>query len=455
MMGNLNTRELERLVDQGAVDTVVTVFPDMIGRFLGKRITGHFFREEVIERGMHMCDYLLACDMEMDPVPGYAFTSWDTGYGDFHAVPDMTTLRLVPWLEKTALVVCDLFDTRTHEPISIAPRQILAQQVERARAHGFTAKLGSELEFYVFRGSYEQAKARHYHDLEPFGWYIEDYHILQSTKEEGFIRAIRNGMDAAGVPVEFSKGEWGPGQHEINLRYAEAMEMADRHSIYKHGAKEIGAQHDVALTFMAKWDERHAGSSCHIHSSLWNTGSGEAVFFDSTAGEPSETFRRWLGGQIAHAAELTLFFAPFINSYKRYQAGSFAPTRLAWSVDNRTVGFRIIGHGPSVRVENRIPGADANPYLAFAATIAAGLDGIENGLDPGDAFEGDAYKAGALPSVPKTLPEAIAALESSSFARRAFGDDVVEHYLHAARTEVQKFNNVVTCWERERHFERT
>lgn len=454
-MGHLDRGELERLVGQGDVDTVVTVFPDMIGRFLGKRITGHFFLEEVADRGMHLCDYLLACDMEMDPVPGYAFASWDEGYGDFHAVPDMATLRLVPWIEKTALVICDLFDEEKQQPISIAPRQVLARQQQRAREQGYLVKLGSELEFYVFRGSYEQAKARHFHDLEPYGWFIEDYHILQSTKEEVFIRAIRNGMDAAGVPVEFSKGEWGPGQHEINLRYAEAMEMADRHSIYKHGAKEIGAQHDVALTFMAKWDENMAGSSCHLHSSLWHAKSGEPAFFDRGTNGPSQVFRGWLGGQIAHAAELALFYAPFINSYKRYQAGSFAPTRLAWSFDNRTVGFRVIGRGPSVRVENRIPGADANPYIAFAATIAAGLDGIENRIDPGDAFQGDAYKAETLPCVPNTLSDAIEALEASSFARHALGDDVVDHYLHAARVEVQKFNEVVTCWERERHFERT
>ncbi|MEE8410844.1 MAG: glutamine synthetase family protein, partial [Myxococcota bacterium] len=356
--GKIDIGELERLVDVGDVDTVVTVFPDMVGRFMGKRITGHFFVDEVVKGGMHACDYLLACDMEMDPVPGYAFTSWETGYGDFHAVPDLDTLRLLPWLTKTAFVICDLDRGENHEPVEVAPRRILKCQIERLRDAGYVAKMASELEFYIFKETFEEAKSKAFHDLQPYGWYIEDYHILQGTREEHIIRDIRNAMDSAGVPVEFSKGEWGPGQHEINLRYAEPLEMADRHSLYKNGAKEIAMKHDVSLTFMAKWDERYAGSSCHVHSSLWSLDGSKALFHDSGARFGMSTlFRHWLAGQITHAREMSLFFAPSVNSYKRYQAGSFAPTRLAWSFDNRTVGFRVIGAGASLRGENRIPGA--------------------------------------------------------------------------------------------------
>lgn len=454
-MAKLEPQQLRDLVAAGHVDTVVTVFPDMVGRFLGKRITGEFFVEQVLDAGMHACDYLLACDMEMDPVPGYGFASWEKGYGDFHAIVDPGTLRLLPWLTKTALAICDLAQTQDHTPVAVAPRQILKKQVERAAAAGFLPMMGSELEFYAFVDSYEQAKKKHFHDLEPYGWYIEDYHILQGTKEEWFIRAIRNAMQGAAVPVEFSKGEWGPGQHEINLRFASCLEMADRHTLYKNGVKEMAAQREISITFMAKWHEKCAGSSCHIHSSLWNSDGTKSLFADADAPlQHSRIFRCWLAGQLAHARELTLFYAPFVNSYKRYQAGSFAPTKIAWSQDNRTVGFRVLGAGDGLRVENRIPGADANPYLAFAATVAAGLDGIDRQLEPTDAFAGNAYSAAELPEVPMSLDEAIAALDESRFARDALGDEVVEHYLHAGRTELRKSSEVVTCWERQRCFER-
>ena len=455
VMGTIELLDLKRLVEQKEVDTVVTVFPDHFGRFMGKRITGHYFLDEVARSGMHACNYLLACDVEMDPTPGYNYASWEKGYGDVHAVPDLATLRLLPWAEKTAFVICDLFDAGD-QPTRIAPRQILKTQLERAKAMGLWPMGASELEFYTFRDTYEQAREKRFHGLEPYSWYIEDYHILQGAKEEWLIRKIRNDMDEAGVPVEFSKGEWGPGQHEINLRYADFLEMADRHSLYKHGVKEIAAQSDVSVTFMAKWHEKYAGSSCHVHASLWDAEGGKSLCVDD-AGRfgMSDLFRHWLAGQLKYASDLTLFFAPFVNSYKRYQSGSFAPTRIAWAVDNRTVGFRVLGKGSSLRAESRIPGADANPYLVFAAVLAAGLAGIEEKLELDEPFAGDAYAAKGLHTIPTSLPEAIVAMERSSIARRAFGDDVIEHYLHAARTEQQKFESVVTCWERQRHFERT
>jgi len=445
---------LSELVGRGEIDTVVTAFPDHFGRLMGKRITGHFFLDEVARGGMHACDYLLACDVEMDPIEGYGFSSWAKGYGDFHAVPDLSTLRVLPWFEKTAFVLCDLYRGDAHEPVSVAPRQVLREQVSRATARGLFPMGASELEFYLFRDSYEAAREKRYHDLEPYGWYIEDYHILQGAREEWFVRAIRNAMDGAGVPVEFSKGEWGPGQHEINVRYADFLEMADRHTLYKQGVKEIAALNDVAVTFMAKWHEKYAGSSCHIHASLVES-DGETSAFCGPDGGMSPLFRHWLAGQLRYARELTLLYAPFVNSYKRYQAGSFAPTRIAWAHDNRTVGFRVLGHGSSLRAENRIPGADVNPYLAFAATLAAGLAGIDEELELPDPVEGDAYSMGDIQGVPTTLEEAIEAFEDSILARAAFGEDVVAHYLHAARTEVAKFREVVTCWERLRHFERT
>ncbi len=453
-MGTLDLATLKELVEKGEIDTVVTAFPDLYGRLMGKRITGHYFLSEVVKGGMHACDYLLACDVEMEPVQGFEFTSWRSGYGDLDLTPDLKTLRRLPWLEKTAFVMCDAF--RGDESVSIAPRTILQRQVERAKAKGFLPQGGSELEFYAFKDTYEAARKKNFHDLEPYGWYIEDYHLLQGTKEEWFVRAIRNGMDGAGVPVEFSKGEWGPGQHEINLHYAEMVEMADRHVLYKHGVKEIAALSHIAITFMAKWSEKYAGSSCHVHSSLWDAKGHTSLFYDAQAPHGmSKLFRHWLAGQMIHARELALFYAPFVNSYKRYQAGSFAPTRIGWALDNRTVGFRIVGHGSSLRVENRMPGADANPYLAYAATLAAGLDGIERELAPPEMFKGDAYSTSALPTLPLSLADAIDAFAQSEFARLVFGDEVVKHYLKAAQVELDKFNAVVTCWERERHFERT
>ena len=456
--GRLDAAGIERLIVDGAIDTVLMVFPDQQGRFMGKRVTGDFFRDDILhgEGAIHACNYLIAVDMEMEPLPGYQYANWDTGYGDLKAVPDMNTLRLIPWLEKTALVICDALDEETNEPIEVAPRQILKRQIERAKESNFVVKTGSELEFYLFKDSFDMAAEKGYRELQPHSTYIMDYHILQTTKDEYLIRAIRNNMDGAGVPVEFSKGEFGKGQQEINLRYADSLEMADRHTIYKNGVKEMAAQVGRAVTFMAKWSMAEAGSSFHLHSSLWNDGGGTSLMWDDQASHHlSETFRYYLGGLMATAYELSWMFAPSVNSYKRYQLGSWAPTAIVWSHDNRTCGYRIVGEHAGFRVECRIPGADANPYLAFAATIAGGLYGIQNKIEPPEMFHGNAYAATDVPRVPSSLHEAIAAFEKSDVARAAFGDFVFEHLLNTARQEQIIFdNNVVTDWELSRYFER-
>jgi glutamine synthetase len=441
----LTLEQLRAEVESGGIDTVVTAFTDMQGRLLGKREQAEFFLDESAEHGIEGCNYLLALDMEMDPQPGYDMASWERGYGDFHLKPDLATLRRVPWLEGTALVLCDV-DWGDGSPVVASPRQVLKRQLERAAQAGFDPMFGSELEFYVLKESYEEAHAKNYRDLTPSVPYILDYHVLASTFVEPLIRQIRNGMQAAGIPVESSKGEAWPGQQEINFRYADALSAADRHVIYKNGAKEIAHLNGCSITFMAKPDHSWIGSSCHIHASLQRGGAN--VF-----GENDEIFDRFLAGQIACTHELALFFAPNVNSYKRYAAGSWAPTTLAWGHDNRTCGFRIVGHGPSKRVETRIPGGDVNPYLAFAAMIAAGLHGIEQKLEAPPALEGNAYESDAK-RFPSTLRDAIGALEQGNVARAAFGDEVVDHYLNYGRVEQRLFDRVVTSYERERLFER-
>jgi glutamine synthetase len=453
MAGNLDLAQLEALVRGDEIDTVLTVFADVQGRLMGKRVVGRHFLDHVAGDGVHACAYLLTVDVDMEPLPGYRFASWATGYQDMKAVPDLSTIRRIPWLPKTALVFCDLF-TEEGEPIEVSPRRILQRQVERAAKAGYRVLVASELELYLFKESFAEARAKRYHGLTPVSQYLEDYHILQTTKEEGVVRAIRNGMEGAAVPVEFSKGEWGCGQEEINLRYAEPVEMGDRHTLYKHGAKEIAHLQGSSLTFMAKYDMGAAGSSCHVHSSLWDRTGKRSLFHEKGKRFGSALFGHWLAGQMAMARELAYFYAPYVNSYKRYQSGSFAPTRIVAGWDNRTCGFRLCGEGPAFRVENRIPGADANPYLAFAATIAAGLHGIQKKLPAPRIYEGNAYEDPKLAQVPKTLREAIAALEGSRVAREAFGDEVVEHYLHTARLEQQAFDQVVTDWELMRNFER-
>lgn len=456
--GMLDVETLRQMVASEQIETVLAAFPDMYGRLLGKRITGSFFVEDVLEHALHACDYLLACDMEMEPVSGYDYTSWASGYGDVRLVPDLGTLRLATWLDKTAIVLCDVYGEEEGDLEKIAPRTILRRQIEKAYSENYITMGGSELELYLFKDSYEEAAGKKHVDLEPIGGYSEDYHILQGTKEEFVIGAIRRHMDRSGVPVEFSKGEWGPGQQEINLRYADLLEMADRHTVYKHAAKEIAWQHGASITFMAKWDERYAGSSMHLHASLWDkTGTTPLFPGDEPLGGPilaSPLFRWFLGGWMAHLREMFAWYAPYPTSYKRYVSASFAPTAIAWSYDNRTVGFRIVGRGPSLRIECRAPGADANPYLAFAAALAAGLDGIRRQTEPPPLFEGDAYEARDLPQVPGSLNEAIHELEGSSWARETFGEDLIEHYLHFFRTEQRMFDKVVTNWERARYYER-
>jgi glutamine synthetase len=453
--GRLDTDALERLIAEGDVDTVLVAFPDLQGRLMGKRVTGHHFLDEVLTEGIEVCNYLLALDVDMTPLPGYEYASWEQGYGDVLCRPDFATLRRVPWLEKTALVLCDLVNTSTGDAVEVAPRQILRRQLERAHAAGYSIMCGSELEFYLFRDSYEEAQAKGFADLSYHSGYIEDYHILQTTRDEYLIRAIRNGVDGAGIPVEFSKGEAGRGQHEINLRYADALEMADRHTIYKNGAKEIAGLHGRALTFMAKYAMEECGSSCHLHSSVWSADGATPLMYDETGTEHmSKVFQGWLGGQLAHARELAWLSAPTVNSYKRYQPGSWAPTAIVWGRDNRTCGFRVVGHSPSgYRVENRIPGADCNPYLSFAAAIAAGLHGIEHSLVPGPRFDGNAYEADDVPRVPWNIVDAITELEHSDVAVEAFGAPVHAHLLNTAKEEWAAFGRVVTDWERRRCFE--
>ncbi|HYI61282.1 MAG TPA: glutamine synthetase family protein [Acidimicrobiales bacterium] len=453
--GIITADHLRQLVADDDVDTVLVCFPDLQGRLMGKRVTGRYFCDTVLGGTIEVCDYLLAVDVDMTPLPGYTFANWDTGYGDMSAVPDLATLRLVPWIPQTALVLCDLTVEGGSEPIEVSPRRILRRQLERAAERGLTVKIGAELEFFLFKDSYAEAHDKGYEGLRPHSDWIEDYHILQTTRDEYLIRQIRNGMDAAGVPVEFSKGEAGFGQHEINLVYAEALEMADRHAVYKNGAKEIAAANDRSLTFMAKWSMDDVGSSCHIHSSVWADGGETSLA--SVDGDPralSPTVRHWLGGLLAASRELTWLFAPTVNSYKRFQPDSWAPTAIAWGDDNRTCGLRVVGHGAHRRVESRIPGADVNPYLAYAGVIAAGLHGLEHEIDPGPAFQGNAYEATDVERIPSTLVEAIDLWEGSAIARAAFGDDVHHHLLNTARQEWLAANRAVTDWELRRGFER-
>jgi glutamine synthetase len=451
----LTVEALRELVVAEMIETVIVGFTDHYGRLAGKRYDAEMFVEDTVSHGTHGCDYLLTVDMEMEPVPGYKFANWELGYGDFHLVPDMGTLRVANWLDKTALVLCDVQNEKKHEPVSIAPRSILRKQIEAARSLGFESFAASELEYYLFENSYRQAQEQGYQTLTPAGWYLEDYHILQGTRTESYTAAVRRHLKHSGVPVETSKGEWGLGQHELNVRYAEALEMADRHVVYKQCLKEVAEAMELSVTFMAKFASDRAGSSCHIHFSLWRDGQN-AFAGDKEFGpvKCSDEFRWFLGGWMAHVYDVMPFYAPTVNSYKRYVDGSWAPTRLAWSYDNRTGGFRVVGSGQSLRIECRIPGADANPYLAFAASLASGLDGIANKIEPPDCFVGDIYAAKSLPRVPYTLAEATDKFAASDFAKRAFGEDVVEHYAHFFRTEQSAFNSAVTDWERKRYFER-
>jgi glutamine synthetase len=448
VQGRLDLETLRSEVDAGRIDTVLIGMVDMQGRLQGKRLTAAHFLEEVVEHDAEGCNYLLAVDVDMNTVEGYAMSSWERGYGDFVFKPDLSTLRVVPWQEGTALAMCDLA-WEDGSPVVASPRQILKRQLERLSERGLEAFVGTELEFLVFLDTYEEAWRKGYRDLEPANYYNVDYSLLGTARIEPLLRRIRNSMAAAGLAVENAKGECNFGQHEINFKFDRALTSADGHAIYKNGAKEIAAQEGCSISFMPKFNERE-GNSCHIHLSLRGE-DGTAVFAEDHGF--SKTFESFIAGQLGCLREFTLFFAPNINSYKRFAVGSFAPTAVAWGKDNRTCSMRVVGHGPSLRVENRLPGGDVNPYLAIAAMIAAGLHGMENELPLEEEFVGNAYVADK-PHVPTNLREARELFANSESAREAFGEEVVEHYLNMARVEIETFEAAVTDWERYRSFER-
>ena len=451
----LTLEQLRKEVTSGHIDTVLACQVDMQGRLMGKRFHAQFFVDHAWEE-THSCNYLLATDMEMETVDGYKSTSWEAGYGDYVMKPDLSTLRYVPWLEGTALVLCDMLDHHSHEEVPHSPRAILKKQVARLEAMGMKAFMASELEFFLFDDSFESAQEKAYRNLKTISAYNEDYHIFQTTKEEDVMRAIRNGLQGAGIPVENSKGEACSGQEEINVQYADALTMADRHAIIKNACKEIAWSKGRALTFMAKWSYTNAGNSSHVHQSLWSVDGKKSLFYDPQVEYGmSETMRHYMAGLLNHASEITCFLAPYINSYKRFAEGTFAPTKAIWSRDNRTAGYRLCGESSkAVRVECRVGGGDLNPYLAFAALLAAGLDGIDNKMTLEDEFRGNAYSADSVREIPKTLRDATIALDESTMLRTAFGDDVIDHYVHAARYEQFEYDRRVTDWEVARGFER-
>ncbi|WP_439660160.1 glutamine synthetase family protein [Lentzea sp. HUAS TT2] len=444
----LTVEELRAAVETGEIDTVLVAIVDMQGRLQGKRCAAQYFLDDVLGHSAEGCNYLLAVDVEMNPVSGFEMSSWDRGYGDFVMKPDLETLRRVPWQEGTAMVMCDVV-WENGDPVVASPRQVLRKQLDRLAALGLDCYVGTELEFILFDDSYEQAWNAGYRNLTPSNQYNVDYSLLGTARVEPLLRAIRNGMTGAGLTVESAKGECNPGQHEIAFKYTTALRTCDQHAIYKNGSKEIAAQQGKALTFMAKYNERE-GNSCHIHLSL-RSKEGEPVFAEGHG--MSELMKHFLAGQLAGLRELTYFLAPNINSYKRFVKGSFAPTAVAWGRDNRTCALRVVGHGHGLRFENRVPGGDVNPYLAVAALIAAGLHGVEQKLELEDEFVGNAY-ASDRPTVPTTLKESAELLAGSTIAREAFGEDVVAHYLNAAKVELDAFEAAVTDWEKVRGFER-
>ena len=453
MPGNMTLSDLKAAVKAGEIDTVLVAGIDMQGRLMGKRFHAQFFCDGGWEE-THCCNYLLAVDMEMNTVQGYKSANWQTGYGDYILKTDMSTLRRVPWLEGTALVLGDTLDHH-HNPVPHAPRNILKRQVERARAMGFEPMMATELEFYLFENSYESLRDSNFTGLKPVSAYNEDYHIFQTTKEEDVMRAVRNGLYGAGIPIENSKGEADAGQEEVNYRYSDALDTADNHTIVKHGIKEIAWSKGKSATFMAKYDHRKAGSSSHCHQSLW-TKDGKPAFHDNKDKHGmSQLMKHYIAGQLAYAREMTVFLAPYVNSYKRFTVGMFAPTKAVWSADNRTAGFRVCGeHTKAIRVECRIPGSDVNPYLTCAALLAAGLDGIEQKLELEPEMVGDMYAAGNVREIPHNLREAADLLNNSAMYRRTFGDDVVDHYHHAAQWEISETDRVVTDFEIQRLLER-
>lgn len=453
MPANLTFDSLKAAVFAGEIDTVIACICDMQGRLMGKRFHAQHFIDSAYEE-THCCNYLLATDMEMYTVPGYKSTSWAAGYGDYVMKPDLATLRRLPWVPGSALVMCDVLDHHTHELVPHAPRSVLKRQVDRARAMGFDPMMATELEFFLFEESFAQVFDESHRSLTPMARHNVDYSIWGTSRDEPVMRDIRNKLWAAGIPIECSKGEAEAGQEEVNAKYSDAMDTSDMHSLIKLGVKQIAQAHGASVTFMAKYDHRRAGSSSHVHQSLWK--DGKNAFHDPDAHHGmSELMRQFLAGQLAHAGAITYFLAPYVNSYKRFVVGMFAPTKAVWSCDNRTAGFRVCGEGTkSVRVECRIGGADLNPYLACAALLAAGLDGIEQQMALEPEMKGDMYAAENAREVPKTLGEAAAALRGSAMLRAALGDAVVEHYAHAADWEIAEQNRVVTDWERARGFDR-
>jgi len=460
----MTIQALTTQVRAGAIDTVLVALPDPFGRLVGKRFRADVFLDSVVKHGTHACNYLLTVNLDMDPLNGFKVASWDAGFGDFTLRPDLDTLRVLPWQPGAALVICDHV---RHDGSLVAenPRSVLRRQLDLLAKQGLTCFCASELEFYLFNQTYHSAFLSGYRELQPSSDYRIDYHLMQPTRDEPLMRAIRNGMTAARVPIESSKGEWSRGQHEINFTYTEPLPMADMHVLFKQGIKEIADQHGKAVCFMAKYAHSEAGSSCHIHMSVWKDGRNlfwkakpnvkrENVKRKNLGGGGSKFFRYFLGGLMKYSPELCLFFGPTINSYKRYQPGSWAPTRMAWAVDNRTVGFRVVGEGGAFRIENRMPGADANPYLAFAAMLAAGMAGVEEKLDCGDEYVGNAYVDPKLARLPSSLRDAADLLDGSKLARAAFSDAVVDFCVHHARLEVEAFDNAVTDWEKFRYFER-
>ncbi|HEU6439754.1 MAG TPA: glutamine synthetase family protein [Terriglobales bacterium] len=448
--------ELRQMVRDGRIDTVIVALTDMQGRLMGKRVQAEAFLKGVVDHGIHFCTYLLGTDMEMNTPDGFKLMNWETGYGDWIGRQDWETTRVLPWLEGTAIVLCDAVDADGHE-IPISPRTTLKRQVERAAGMGYTVKAGTEFEFYVLSDTFEDLAEKGYNDIERVGYYNEDYHILQATKLEPLYRQIRNQMTAARIPIEFSKGEAAPSQHEVNIRYDEVLEAADRSVLFKHGAKEIAWLNGYGLTFMAKPYADWTGSSGHLHISLWGSRGDKALFFDEERAQPygmSDTMRWFLGGMMALQRELALFIAPNINSYKRYAVASWAPVNVVWGRDNRTTGFRIVGDGAGMHIENRFPGGDMNAYLAYAAEVGAGLYGIEHKVEPPAEYLGNGYEAKGCDSMPRALYEAVDLLESSKAAVEIFGQDVVDHYLNAARVERDAYDAAVHAWDRERYLER-
>ncbi len=448
--------ELRRQVRDGEIDTVIVALTDMQGRLMGKRVQAEAFLKGVVDHGIHFCTYLLGTDMEMNTPDGYKLMNWETGYGDWIGREVWETTRVLPWLESTAIVLCDAIDEETGQEIPVSPRTMLKRQVARASELGFTVKAGTEFEFYVTSDTFEDMNEKGYNDIERVGYYNEDYHLLQATKLEPLYRQIRNQMTAARIPIEFSKGEAAPSQHEVNIRYDEVLESADRSVLFKNGAKEIAWLNGYGLTFMAKPYAEWTGSSGHLHISLWDAAGEKPLFFDelATTYGMSQTMRWFLGGMMALQRELALFIAPNVNSYKRYAVASWAPVNVVWGRDNRTTGFRIVGHGPALHIENRFPGGDMNAYLAYAAEVGAGLYGIEHKIEPPAEYRGNGYVATGCDRMPRALYEAISLAEQSKAAVEIFGQDVVDHYLNAARVERDAYDAAVHAWDRERYLER-